>query len=119
MMQAMLGSLGGEAAQQRILERLGYLLGRYIYMADALDDWEKDRKSGSFNPFLQAGGEAEALRRRAKKSLDLTIGEIGATFDLLTLQRFQPVLENIIHLGLSATVEELQLPPKQRRKRYP
>ena len=88
-------------------------------MADALDDWEKDRKSGSFNPFLQAGGEAEALRRRAKESLNLPIGEIGATFDLLTLQRFQPVLENIIHLGLSATVEEIQLPPKQRRKRYP
>lgn len=119
MMQAMLGFLGGEAAQQRILERLGYLLGRYIYMADALDDWEKDQKSGSFNPFLQTGGEAEALRRRAKESLNLTIGEIGATFDLLTLQRFQPVLENIIHLGLSTTVEELQLPPKQRRKRYP
>ena len=118
--QSMSTTLGqGQDSQQRILERLGYLLGRYIYMADALDDWEKDRKSGSFNPFLQAGGEAEALRRRAKESLNLTIGEIGATFDLLTLQRFQPVLENIIHLGLSATVEELQLPPKQRRKRYP
>ena len=74
-----------------------------------------------FGQFMKTGdtSEAEALRRRAKESLNLTIGEIGATFDLLTLQRFQPVLENIIHLGLSATVEEIQLPPKQRRKRYP
>ena len=47
----------------------------------------------------------------------MTIGEMGAALDLLELRYFGPILENIIRLGLPQTVEELQLPPKQRRKR--
>ncbi len=117
MTAAMLGLISEEPDEHRVLERLGYLLGRYIYMADALDDWEKDKKHGDFNPFLRLEGEPEALRSHAKASLLLTIGEMGATFDLLELRHFQPILENIIRLGLPQTVEELQLPPKQRRKR--
>lgn len=117
MTAAMMGLLSEKPDEHRVLERLGYLLGRYIYMADALDDWEKDRKNGNFNPFLRLEGEPEALKRRAKASLLLTIGEMGATLDLLELRRFQPILENIIRLGLPQTVEELQLSPKQRRKR--
>ena len=117
MTAAMMGLLSEKPDEHRVLERLGYLLGRYIYMADALDDWEKDRKNGSFNPCLRLEGEPEALKRWAKTSLLLTIGEMGATLDLLELRRFQPILENIIRLGLPQTVEELQLSPKQRRKR--
>ena len=114
---AMLSLLSEEPGERRVLERLGYLLGRYIYMADALDDWEKDKKHGDFNPFLQCEDEPEALKRHARASLLLTIGEMGAALDLLELRHFGPILENIIRLGLPQTVEELQLPPKQRRKR--
>ena len=117
MTAAMLGLISEEPSEHRVLERLGYLLGRYIYMADALDDWEKDKKHGDFNPFLRLKGEPAALRSHAKASLLLTIGEMGATLNLLELRRFQPILENIIRLGLPQTVEELQLPSKQRRKR--
>ena len=117
MTAAMLSLLSEEPGERRVLERLGYLLGRYIYMADALDDWEKDKKHGDFNPFLQCEDEPEALKRHARASLLLTIGEMGAALDLLELRHFGPILENIIRLGLPQTVEELQLPPKQRRKR--
>ena len=44
--------LSPQSAQQRILERMGYLLGRYIYLADALDDLEEDLKNHSYNAFL-------------------------------------------------------------------
>lgn len=117
MTAAMLSLLSEEPGERRVLERLGYLLGRYIYMADALDDWEKDKKHGDFNPFLQCEDEPEALKRHARASMLLTIGEMGAALDLLELRHFGPILENIIRLGLPQTVEELQLPPKQRRKR--
>ena len=116
MMAAMLSSLSSDPMQHRILERTGYLMGRYIYMADAMDDLEKDRKIGSFNPFLSATEASESVLEDATHSLYLTIGEIGATFDLLELYHFQPILDNIIHLGLKATVDELRIPRKQRRK---
>ena len=107
MTAAMLSLLSEEPGERRVLERLGYLLGRYIYMADALDDWEKDKKHGDFNPFLQCEDEPEALKRHARASLLLTIGEMGAALDLLELRHFGPILENIIRLGLPQTVEEL------------
>ena len=116
MTAAMLGLISGEAGERRILERLGYLLGRYIYMADALDDREKDRKHGDFNPFLRIESDPEEAVRHAESSLLLTIGEMGAALDLLELRRFSPILENIIRLGLPQTVEQLKLPPEQRRK---
>lgn len=115
MTAAMLASLSEEPAQHRILERMGYLLGRYIYMADALDDLEKDRASGNYNPFLQSDSPDEA-KEQAMASLYLTIGELGATYELLELFHFQPVLDNIIHLGLKMTVDELRVPRDQRRK---
>ena len=87
MTAAMLSLLSEEPGERRVLERLGYLLGRYIYMADALDDWEKDKKHGDFNPFLQCEDEPEALKRHARASLLLTIGEMGAALDLLEADR--------------------------------
>lgn len=118
MMEAVFGSLTEDAAQKRILQRMGYLMGRYIYLADALDDHRKDRESGSYNPFLCTEGEESEILARAKSSLYLTIGEIGATYELLSLQRFAPILANVVHLGLRHTADTLELPRKQRRKRY-
>lgn len=51
MTAAMLSLLSEEPGERRVLERLGYLLGRYIYMADALDDWEKIKSTGILTPF--------------------------------------------------------------------
>ena len=78
--------------------------------------WTTGKKIKSTG-FLQCEDEPEALKRHARASLLLTIGEMGAALDLLELRHFGPILENIIRLGLPQTVEELQLPPKQRRKR--
>lgn len=116
MMEAVLGSLSEKEEERRVLMRMGYLLGRYIYMADALDDREKDAKSGSYNPFLVSGGSPEQAVQRATDSLYLTIGELGTTYELLPTQHFSPILDNIIHLGLRAAADELRIPRKQRRK---
>jgi hypothetical protein len=40
-----------DESQKRILERIGYCLGRYIYILDAACDYEDDLKSGSYNCF--------------------------------------------------------------------
>ncbi len=41
-----------EGNEKKVRERVGYCLGRWIYMIDAFDDLEKDRKSGNYNPYL-------------------------------------------------------------------
>ena len=37
-------------------EKLFYAIGKWIYLIDALDDYDKDKQKGSYNPFLLAYG---------------------------------------------------------------
>ncbi len=114
---AVLGRLACDEAQRRVLERLGLMLGRYVYLADALDDLEKDRASGNYNPFLlETGKSDEELRGAAVGSLYLTIAEAAKAYELLDVRRFGPVLDNILFLGLRAVADELRLPPARRKQ---
>ncbi len=102
---AVLKNCAATAEQAAVLERFGYLLGRYVYLCDALDDFEDDRRRGRYNPFLYAGGEAAIA---AKNALFLTTAELSDDFDLLELHRYEGILENIIRIGLRAEVIRIE-----------
>lgn len=102
---AVLKNCAATAEQAAVLERFGYLLGRYVYLCDALDDLEDDRRRGRYNPFLYAGGEAATA---AKNALFLTTAELSDDFDLLELHRYEGILENIIRIGLRAEVIRIE-----------
>lgn len=102
---AVLKNCAATAEQTAVLERFGYLLGRYVYLCDALDDLEDDRRRGRYNPFLYAGGEAAIA---AKNALFLTTAELSDDFDLLELHRYEGILENIIRIGLRAEVIRIE-----------
>ena len=110
-LSAVFATLSQGEGQRRVLARLGYLVGRYVYLADALDDLEKDREAGRYNPLIQAHGQGGAglpeLRRQGLGSLYLTIGEAEKTYRLLEVRRFAPILENILTLGLMGTADSL------------
>lgn len=114
---AMLGGifrlLSAQDNQRRVLERIGYLLGRYIYLCDALDDLSGDVRAGRYNPIalrhgLADGGDWHTARVQAVQSLLMTIGELEKTLALLALHDFVPQIENIVTMGLRASVEEIQ-----------
>lgn len=102
---AVLKNCAATAEQAAVLERFGYLLGRYVYLCDALDDLEDDRRRGRYSPFLYAGGEAAIA---AKNALFLTTAELSDDFDLLELHRYEGILENIIRIGLRAEVIRIE-----------
>ena len=111
------GLLARDERQRRVLERFGYLLGRYVYFCDALDDLSKDQEQGNYNPFLLRAGappqtpdDFAQIRQEAKGTLYLTLGELDKTYSLLKLYRYQPILDNIVHLGLQETVDRILLP---------
>lgn len=93
--------------QKIILNRFGYLVGRFVYFMDALDDLEEDKKSGGYNPFLASAKESQlsALYPRAQQIINLTIAEIVRAYELLERKRYIPILDNIIYEGLT---QELQ-----------
>ncbi|MEM1483638.1 DUF5685 family protein [Oscillospiraceae bacterium PP1C4] len=117
------GLLSRDDSQRRVLERFGYLLGRYVYLSDALDDLEEDIKKHNYNPFLLRekitfpdSEQFASIRENAKGSLFLTIGELIKTYELLELHHYKPILDNIVQLGLRDTVERILLPKETERK---
>lgn len=46
-----------------VMGELGNAFGAVVYWLDALEDWQKDQKTGEFNPIRLAGTEAEGLQR--------------------------------------------------------
>ena len=89
---------------EKVLERFGYLLGRYIYLCDALDDLEDDIKKGNYNPFIYGGENAV---KEAKSVLFITIAELFDDLDLPELDKYKEIVENTIGLGLKAEVERI------------
>ena len=106
-MSALFAMIPAEDHDRRVLERLGYLLGRFVYLCDALDDREADQKSGSHNPLLLWEQSPEDTLRHTRESLYMTIGEAEKAYKLLNPHVFRPVLDNIVEMGLRASVDEI------------
>jgi len=104
-------SFSEDTKQKKILNRFGYLVGRYVYFADALDDLESDIKKHEFNPFvkkhLNKDVSIDEIKQEAVGTINVTIAEIASAFELLELKRYKPILENIIYLGLSNTIKSI------------
>ena len=97
-------SLGGTEENEKVLRRFGYLLGRYIYLCDALDDLEDDLKKGNYNPFIYGG---ENAAENAKSVLFMTTAELGDDLELLELDKYKEIVENTVWLGLTYEVERI------------
>ena len=92
-----------DSSQKRVLERLGYCLGRYIYLMDAGCDIEKDIKSGSFNvlkKYVKEGNIKKDTVLKTEPQIYFCINEAAKAFELLEIKKFKPILGNIIYLGL-------------------
>lgn len=88
-----------EEKNRAALGQLGYNIGRWIYLADACEDFEKDKKSGGYNPYESLSG--------AEEDLYFTLSRGAAAFDLLEIKRYRSLLENIIYAGLSAKTHSI------------
>ena len=91
--------------EKRVLHRFGYLLGRFIYIADAFDDVEKDFKANGFNPLIRGNKTINDLtmpeiRTKAEDSVNFTLGALADCYVQLELKRFKPIIDNIVYMGL-------------------
>ena len=80
------------------LRNMGMALGRFIYLADASADWEKDKKRGSYNPLLAFSGEPD--RQKWEQYLVLELSQCGREFERLPLVEHKSILDKIIYSGV-------------------
>ena len=78
------------------LRAFGYSLGRYIYLLDATCDYDKDVKSGSYNPVILMDRKPEDMR----PTLEMVLGDASAAFEKLPLIQDEEILRNILYSGV-------------------
>ena len=78
------------------MRTVGYNLGRFIYLADAAVDYERDKKSGAYNPLLVLGLLPEDVR----PSLKSFLGDASAAFEKLPIIKDAEILRNILYSGI-------------------
>ena len=94
-------SYGYDGGKERILKRVGYCLGRWVYTADAFLDKDSDREKGRYNPFNLNNMRDEQII----SSINLTAGEMLSAYELLKINHFDEVIRNIICDGLYNSVK--------------
>lgn len=97
----------GEEARDRALEQLLYHLGRWIYLVDAWDDLEEDKRKGAYNPIAaRFPGEEEANRDYLRTTLGHSLNLARSAWALAEEGPWRAQVENILYIGLPV-VEEL------------
>ena len=88
--------------KRRILRQLFYHLGRWIYLIDAADDFEKDAKEDCYNPLrYRYGIEGDKLTDEVKQqlgaTLDQSIRQMAGAYALWDYGAWTPVLDSIFY----------------------
>ncbi|MDR0852822.1 MAG: DUF5685 family protein [Clostridiales Family XIII bacterium] len=124
-------SLGTKEA----LRKIGYHLGRWIYIIDAVDDLDEDILMGRYNP-LRAGvvgqgqghgqgldcGSEPAMTGLAMTglgvSLRLDLSEIAAGVSRLPLLANKEIIENIVYVGMNEETDRVLTMSAEQKKDY-
>lgn len=96
----MLGRLftHNQGSWTKTMEELGRGLGRFIYLMDAAVDFDDDAASGSYNPFVALGSDAEAVRA----TLALAAADAAAPYERLPLVQDAHLMDSILYSGVWA-----------------
>ena len=94
------------------LRRMGFFLGKFIYLMDAYEDLEKDRKKGNYNPFL-AEAEKSEFEDHAGQILTMMMAECSKSFERLPIVDNTEILRNILYSGVWCRYEMVRTKRQQ------
>lgn len=94
-------SLSDSQNEKRILYRMGYCTGKWIYIADALDDLNDDIKKNRFNPLI--GRKIEDIQG----TLNVSSTDAGLSFELLNVKLYDTIIKNIFYLGMPNVIKSI------------
>ncbi len=95
-----------DETQKRILSRMGYCMGRYIYLLDAAVDLPDDIKKGNYNPLKASAEDSEYIKNTIVPQLNIAAAEAAMAFELLDIKKLKNILGNIICIGMEETYKK-------------
>lgn len=88
------------------IRRMGFMLGRFIYIMDAYEDLEKDRKKGNFNPFKKKA-DNPGFDEWIKDILTVAASSCAEEFEKLPVIENVEILRNILYSGIWTRYERV------------
>lgn len=89
------------------LRRMGFYLGKFIYLMDAYEDLYKDKKSGSYNPLVYIM-DSEDFEERCDSILTMMAAECSKEFEKLPIIYDVDILRNILYSGIWMKYERIK-----------
>ena len=83
---------------QEELRNMGFALGRFIYLADAMLDYDRDKRKKQYNPFLAMGQGRDT--GKWEQYLVLAMARCTESYEKLPLVQDKPLLDNILYSGV-------------------
>ena len=98
-----------DGRERRPEQLLLYHVGRYLYLADALEDLPRDVRAGAYNPLrYRYGADGGTLdpadRAQLLETIDASISMACSAMELLDGRRDRELLSNILYFGLPAVL---------------
>lgn len=122
----MLGGLFGKVMAEMVavredewaesLRRLGFFLGKFIYLCDAYEDIEHDIKKGTPNPLKQKYGSID-FEEECRTILMMMMSECCKEFERLPILENVEILRNILYSGVWCRYEAVH--EKRRKEQAP
>ena len=92
------------------LKTLGFYMGKFIYLMDAYEDFEKDKKKNAYNPLkymkIDGNHDFETICRLLLTSM---VAECAKSFERLPILLHADILRNVLYSGVWTKYEYLQL----------
>ncbi len=93
------------------LRNLGYHIGRYVYIADACDDFNDDYKKNKYNTLVNIysynGVMTDSIKKSLEDTLYMTMTSLAMEYEKLPKFKNKEILDNIIYLGIRAKADNL------------
>ena len=105
-------SFGLEGAVAKMGWALGKAIGHWIYLVDAADDYDGDKKKKRYNPFILLWGDnfTDEKRKLVKEALIAVLMDAERAVDLLdfsTSREFSEIVRNILYLGMPGEADKV------------
>ena len=102
---------GLDDSKAKIARSIGRHIGKWIYIVDAIDDYDEDVKKGRYNPLVGICGDSGLDGDMLEGLENALIGELveaEKAFDLLCYPDgdMREVISNIIYLGMPAVAKK-------------
>lgn len=99
------------------LRRMGFYLGKFIYLCDAREDIEKDKKTGNYNPLLFYCDQPD-FETHIQDILTMMAAECAKEFERLPILMHADILRNILYAGIWSRYEAVRTRDEIRAKQH-